>query len=219
MWKISSPSSTMPCMTEEPPVSTTPEDSSSSNPDSRSTCCTSENSSSTRGSITSASVCRDIERGARSPMPGTSIMSFAFASWRSATPCRILMFSASGAGDRDHRRMADRAVREHGDVGRAAADVEQTDAEVLLVLRQHRARGSERLQDQVVHFEPAAPHAFDDVLRRRHRARDDVHLHFQADSRHADGLAHVLLAVDDEFLPQHVEDLLVGRDVEDRKST
>ena len=30
MWKISSPNSTMPCITEEPPVSTTPEDSSSS---------------------------------------------------------------------------------------------------------------------------------------------------------------------------------------------
>jgi len=36
------------------------------------------------------------------------------------------------------------AMREHGDVVRAAADVEQTHAEILLVLRQHRARGGER---------------------------------------------------------------------------
>jgi hypothetical protein len=100
MWKISSPSSTMPCITAEPPVSTTPLDSSSSKPDSRSTCCTSENSSSARGSMTSASVWRDIERGARSPMPGTSICWLASASWRSATPWRTLIDSASAVGVR-----------------------------------------------------------------------------------------------------------------------
>ena len=33
MWKISSPSSTMPCISAEPPVSTIPDDSSSSKPE------------------------------------------------------------------------------------------------------------------------------------------------------------------------------------------
>ena len=36
----------------------------------------------------------------------------------------------------------------------------------------------------------------------RHRAGDDVHLHFEPDAAHADRLAHVFLAVDDEFLRQ-----------------
>jgi hypothetical protein len=35
------------------------------------------------------------------------------------------------------RRVADRAFVEHGDVGRAAADVEEDDAEVALVGPEH----------------------------------------------------------------------------------
>ncbi|MNL13574.1 hypothetical protein D3C87_1344830 [compost metagenome] len=65
-----------------------------------------------------------------------------------------------------------------------------------------------------MHFQPAAAHALDDVLRRADRAGDDMDLDLQADAAHADGLAHVLLAVDDEFLRQDVQDLLVGRDVD-----
>jgi hypothetical protein len=51
-----------------------------------------------------------------------------------------------------------------------------------------------------------------DVLRRRHRAGDDVHLDLEAHAAHADRLAHAALAVDDEFLGQDVQDLLLGRD-------
>ncbi len=40
-----------------------------------------------------------------------------------------------------------------------------------------------------------------------------MHLHLEAHARHADRLAHVLLPVDDEFLAQHVQDLLVGRNI------
>ena len=43
-------------------------------------------------------------------------------------------------------------------------------------------------------------------------AGDDVHLGLQAHARHADRVADALLAVDDEFLRQHVQDLLVGGD-------
>ena len=41
-----------------------------------------------------------------------------------------------------------------------------------------------------------------------------MHLHFEAHARHADRFAHVLLAVDDEFLAQHVQDLLIGGNVD-----
>lgn len=40
-----------------------------------------------------------------------------------------------------------------------------------------------------------------------------MHAHFQAQAAHADGLADVFLAVDDELLRQHMQHLLVGRDV------
>ena len=110
--------------------------------------------------------------------------------------------------------MADRPIGEHRDVGGAAADVDQAHAQVLLVFGQHRHRRGERLQDQVVDFEAAAAHALHDVLRGRHRAGHDVHLDFQAHAAHAERLAHVLLAVDDEFLVEDVQDLLVGGDVD-----
>jgi hypothetical protein len=38
-----------------------------------------------------------------------------------------------------------------------------------------------------------------------------VHLRFQADTGHADGLFDALLVIDDEFLRQDVNDLLIGR--------
>ena len=117
------------------------------------------------------------------------------------------------ARDRDDRRVADRTMREDRDVGGAAADIDKAHAQVLLVLGEDRARRGQRLEDQVVDFQPAAAHALHDVLRRRHRAGHDVNLYFQPHAGHADRLAHVLLAVDDVLLPQHVQDLLVGGNV------
>src|SRR2546422_6233686 len=116
------------------------------------------------------------------------------------------------AGDRDDGRMADRAFAEHRDVARSAADVYQAHAELLLILGERCERGRKRLQDQIVHLQPAAAHAFDGVLRRRHGAGDDVHLHLQAHAAHAKWFAHAVLAVDDEFLREDVQHLLVGRD-------
>jgi hypothetical protein len=110
--------------------------------------------------------------------------------------------------------VADRAIGEHRHVGGAAADIDQHHAQFFLVGRQHRIGRRHRLQDQVRHFQAAAAHALDDVLHRRHGAGDDVHLHFQADAAHADRLAHIFLAVDDEFLRHRVQQLLVGRDVD-----
>ena len=70
------------------------------------------------------------------------------------------------------------------------------------------------MQDEILDFQPAAPHAFDDVLRCADRAGDDVHLDLQAQAAHADRLTDILLAVDNELLGQHVQHLLVGRDVD-----
>ena len=119
-----------------------------------------------RGSITSASVCRESLRGARSPTPGhlDDLGRIGELAQRAAvTDLELLRFLRRRAQrhrdvvrdlvarDRDHRRVPDRAVGEHGEVGRTAADVHQADAELLLVLVQHRGRRRERLQHHVVH--------------------------------------------------------------------
>ena len=114
------------------------------------------------------------------------------------------------ARDRDHRGVPDRAAAEHRDVGGAAADVDHADAEILLILGEHRIARGELLEHDVVDRQPAALHALHDVLRRAVGAGDDVHLGLEAHPGHADGIAYPLLRVDDVFLRQHVQDLLIG---------
>ena len=48
-------------------------------------------------------------------------------------------------------------------------------------------------------------------MRGRNGAGDNVHLHFKAHPAHSKRLSHIFLAVDHEFLVQHVQNLLVGR--------
>ena len=72
------------------------------------------------------------------------------------------------------------------------------------------ARG-QLLQHHVLDREAAALHALDDVLRGAVGAGDDVHLGLEAHAGHADGIADAFLAVDDEFLRQHMQDPLVRR--------
>src|SRR6185369_13940792 len=115
------------------------------------------------------------------------------------------------AGDRNHRGVADGALSPHRDVGRAAADVDQADAEILLVLGEYGVARGQRLQHEVIDLEAAAAHALDDVLGRRDGAGDDMGLDLEAHAAHADRLADAVLAVDDEFLGQDVQDFLIGR--------
>ena len=115
------------------------------------------------------------------------------------------------AGDRDHRRVPNRAAGEHRDVGRAAADVDQAHAQFLFVVGEHGVARRQLLEHDVLDGEAAALHALHDVLRGALGAGDDVHLRFQAHAGHADRLADAFLAVDQEFLRQDVQDLLVGR--------
>ena len=115
------------------------------------------------------------------------------------------------AGNRNHRGVTNRAAGEHGDIGRAAADVDQADAQFLFVIGQHGITGSELLEHDVVDRQAAALHALDDVLRGALGARHDVHLGLETHARHADRLADAFLIIDDEFLRQDVQDLLVGR--------
>ncbi len=108
--------------------------------------------------------------------------------------------------------MANRAVAEHRDVGGTAADVHQAHAEFLFIIGQHRVARRQLLEHHVLDHQAAALYTLDDVLGRAVGAGDDVHLGLEPHARHADRIADPLLAVDDEFLRQHVQDALVGGD-------
>ena len=87
----------------------------------------------------------------------------------------------------------------------------QTPSSLLVVGEAGKTRG-ELLEHDVVDLEPAALDALLDVLRGALGAGDDVHLGLEPHARHADGIADAFLPVDDEFLRQHVQDLLVRRE-------
>src|SRR5260221_634645 len=110
----------------------------------------------------------------------------------------------------NHGGVPDRAAAEHRDIRGAAADVDHTHPEVLLILGEHRVARGQLFQHDVVDAETAALHALDDVLCRAVGAGDDVHLGLEPHSRHADGIADAFLRIDDVFLRQDVQDLLIG---------
>src|SRR5690606_9734174 len=115
------------------------------------------------------------------------------------------------AGDRNHCGMADRPFGEDGDVGGTTTNVDHAHAQFLFVLGQHRVAGGQLLEDHVLDFQATAADAFLDVLHCIHGAGHQVHFGFQAYAGHAAGLAHAFLVIDDVFLGQDVQHLLVGR--------
>ena len=116
------------------------------------------------------------------------------------------------ASDRDHRRVANRTALVDRDVAGAAADVDQADAEIALVRRQHRVGRRQVLKHETFHRQPAALDALVEVLRGRKRAGHHVDLGFQAHAGHTDRVLNAFLAVDHVFLRHHMQDLLIGRD-------
>ena len=115
------------------------------------------------------------------------------------------------AADADDGRVPEAAALVDGDVGRPAADVDQRDAELLLVVGQHRLAGGELLDDRLGHRDAGAVHAGDDVLGGALAAGDDVHVDLEARAGHSDRRADAVLFVDHEVLRQYVEDFAAGR--------
>ena len=72
--------------------------------------------------------------------------------------------------------------------------------------------GGQLLQDDVIHLEAAALHAFLDVLGGVNGTGHQVHLGFEPDTGHAHRLLDTFLAVDHEFLRQDVQNFLIRRD-------
>ncbi len=116
------------------------------------------------------------------------------------------------AADRNHCGMLHRSVMINGDVGRAAADVDQRDAQFPFLVGKHRLCHCQRRQHNLRNIEAAAVAALDDILHRGHRPGDNVHLRFETDSGHAKGIPDAVLIIDDVILRQNVEHLAIHRD-------
>ena len=116
------------------------------------------------------------------------------------------------AADRDDARVGDAAVDVEEDVGRAAADVDDRDADLALVVGEDGLGARERLEDDVGDDEAAALGAADDVLDAARGGRDEVHLRAEAHAAHPDRVADAVLDVDDVLARQDVEDLAIGVD-------
>src|SRR5690554_1800770 len=108
--------------------------------------------------------------------------------------------------------MADCATGEHGDVGGTTADIHHANAQLFFIFGQDGVARSQLLQNDVIHFQTAALHAFLDVLGRVDRTGHQVNFGFQAHARHAHGLFDAFLIIDHEFLRQDMQDFLIGRD-------
>ena len=108
------------------------------------------------------------------------------------------------AADGDDRGVLDGAAVEDGDVRGAAADVDEGDPQLLLVLGQHAQGRGELLEHDVGDVQRALLRATHDVLSARDSARDDVDLGLEAHPAHTEGLLDAVLIVDDEFLGQDV---------------
>jgi hypothetical protein len=113
---------------------------------------------------------------------------------------------------REHRRVPDRSLLEDREVGRAAADVDQGDAQVLLVLGQDRLGDRELLEHHVPHLDPRTVRAGHQVLDRGRRRRDDVDVRLETHPVHPQGRGDAHLVVQHELLRQDVQDLALGRD-------
>ena len=117
--------------------------------------------------------------------------------------------------DADHGGVPDGLVLENRDVGRAAADVHEHDADFLFIVVQNSVRTREGFQHNVVHAIACLFDAAVDVFRRAHEPGDDVDVRLQTDAAHPDGIGHAVLSVHDELLREYVQDFAVGghRDV------
>src|SRR5271170_822770 len=107
--------------------------------------------------------------------------------------------------------VADYAAGKGDHFGGAAADIQQTSAELAFVLREASFGGSERLKDRIVHAHAGAIYGSDDILGGGAGGGDDVHVGFQALADHADRVADVILRVERKFLRQDVQNFAIFR--------
>ena len=108
--------------------------------------------------------------------------------------------------------MRDAAVRVDEQIRRAAAHVDDRDANFLLVVREHRVRARQGLEHDVRDLEATPLDAANDVLDAGARRRDQVHPDLEAHAAHPDGVTNTVLVVDQVLARQRVQDHPIGVD-------
>src|SRR5438309_342574 len=101
-----------------------------------------------------------------------------------------------------------RPVRRHA--RRPAPHLHQGDAQLFLVVRQHRVGRGERLEHQLGRPVARPLHAAPQVLRGRGLHRHEVHLHLEPRARHPHGVRDAALLVDDVLLRDIVQQLVIA---------
>src|SRR5229473_2975672 len=133
--------------------------------------------------------------------------SFRFGDRRAQTDGQIIReviaANRNGAGVPYH------ASAENNQFRGAAADVQQAAAEIALVLREARFRGSERLQDRVADEDAGLVRGGDEILRGGDGRSHQVDIDFQPLADHADGVAYAILSIHHEFMRKDVQDFAV----------
>ncbi len=100
--------------------------------------------------------------------------------------------------------MAYGALREDRNIGRTAADINQTHTKLFFVLGKGRGARGKLLKDDFVHFKPASPNAFDNILGCTDSTGYDVYLGLQTHAAHPDRLTYAVLLIDHVFLRENV---------------
>jgi hypothetical protein len=114
--------------------------------------------------------------------------------------------------ERNDDGMTHRPVMVDGDVGLAAADVDQDRPEFLLIFRENRFADGDRLEYSVADKKTASIDGCNNVLSRSCRAGNDVDVDLEARAHHAQRIADPILIVNGEFLRKNVDDLAIGRE-------
>src|SRR5262249_60081628 len=98
------------------------------------------------------------------------------------------------------------------DFGCAAANVEQTAAEVAFILCKASFGGSKRLEHCVADQNSRSIRGSDEILRCDCGRRDNVHVRLKVLTDHADSVADSVMCIDDEFMWKNVQNFaIVGK--------
>ena len=118
------------------------------------------------------------------------------------------------AADSETTALLHRAVDIQNVIGRSATDIDDERTKILLVLCEDDLRGSERIEDDVFHFERQFLHATDRVLNARAHSMDDVKIRLQSLAEHSDRIEHAVLSIDVIMLNDRMQECVLRRNAD-----
>ncbi len=115
------------------------------------------------------------------------------------------------AANPERPRRGNRAVRVHDVIRRAASQVDDHAAGLLVLGRQHRQGRAKPSERHILHIHLHAPDDLDDIPQAHEQSVDDQHVRGQLGPLHAFGIDHAFLVIHVEVLADRVQDLAVRR--------